>query len=1832
MPPQRGIPMNDKDPLKSSMPPSLLLNPDKAAESPKGSTSFCVSTTSYPDPWVAGCSEGINTVDPPASLVRHLMVNDQPHITAVGNAVYEVTVPAQTFPVAPSEHLTDTLRFYGSPMPLMPSGGPQLWPPTHLLMPSSCSSCLPEAQPVMVPCFATKPGNTFSAPQQLVHGAFCTVNRAATTKMCVPENQTALVFNGDNREGGVSGPSAIPTVYVHGPSQYRGRYAATAETSMVIQADYQSSNKSTPAAAQETNVVAPHYQNHSRYVGENAELVLSEATATAPPLTHGNNPDALCGSHTRELNYYDLAHYPKTSDTPLGSYDDNCQYRAQTYHTFAFPSTIHILGSSHGEIRSACDTAGRPSCPGIVGIPLATAALAGPSGCYFPLYANAALPSQHDLPPSAPPSGHASAKPYNNPLHESVKPRGFRGGGGRLARDPRSFPPDAGFMCVTEPGSAPSEYHNFVDADTEDRTTPISHNNGSHRLPSGAASFGGTKGGRATTGKPHERVNGKSLGTANGSATRKHLAEPGAPASTGMKSYRVRVPRATANGTGLPVATSHSVTDKPSNSTAGATKRRNNAGADKNSTGETDPDAEWIRNANIDVLTHLKDPREVVETLERFAAAHKKHVYLFNHLESSVLENLSKYTAADLSHVCHSFVVLGFLHESFVEAMGPRVVATAHLCTASQLTRLLDAYASLRLNAHEPIRVITQQTIARLSEFSVTDIMTHASSFARLNIQSHELFSLIENRLLRIESAGEGKPTCGAVLEAASCVSVATLSKKSSALSAEEFPALDRDSVSTAKRPTTPLTTTTATTTPSHTHLNGNNCSPSGTPPLAVDRSDTDRSALPLGVADAILGSNSTGGTAKTPSSSQSTATATPPQVTTAPPLFSARDLTLAAYSFAKLGFYFPTIFSFVARNAKRVIRDFTAQQIQMVVVAFQRARVRDIELFRDMSEQAQRRMAQFNAECVALLLRSFSLLDIRDEKLFTRVVLQLPRLILACRPLDVATYLTAFARINVASPAMLEIVIPHIALHCSKFSSNDLQSVLHACAKLGANDTRLLDIFVQNMKVDALCLSHLISIMAAFGKLGFRHLSFLEDVQNHLLSKMDQFTVTMTAQLYVAMLHLNLQNEPRFDFFMQQLSGQLASVWKSYTTALSTTPTAIPPSRRPSAGNGRVFRNLQYPPSLPFPAPVAAALCLALLALFPVDSTHPQLKIEEQLLQPFPHNGAIDETSCTPSDRVTVPLSVYIPIVPCELLERLIISVYGNNIDTLDKAFGYTAKTKHQEPQAWRSCTGNPWNDIIETLGYLRAASNAVLSTALRSLKVEAVEILNKIPSCNLSTGCVMGTCSGFPTLDTQKGINDISRILEYRLRVKHTIVTPKVDGSQSIDDRLAGACCCLPLPEARDMESSSRHRDNLQRLEEVAPIEPFTPDGQNQLMASNDDNIAVNGTRPAERVTQEPETTLDYNSNGDFSVFFSAPCCAEVSNASLNNYTVAPPCGGGASVQEPISKTSPHHCVFDTSSLATSPLMDPHDQFPYHTFIVVPLSERHPNTDDFHSESSDGFDLLRGRLRSQSCPIDVDRLSEQSLDVWLPSNDNQSGNVANDCSSSMSGHLTRQTQHLMCAFPGSIVSSEELNLQQETAQRHTSWCTFSVPGSVERQRRSMESRTPSTSEVFSLLDSSGARELKDSGEQTDQDLNQQQKPPFICIIWGGPLHYFSSGEQPAGADREPNDTFSESVDHGIYQKAGALVELSATSVCDYSNDISEEASCVMRNVTEALRLLQSHAKAMTVMAKLQLRIFLAAFPPHSVVHVIPHNVWNCLRSDKARSTFLITLLSNQQ
>ena len=167
--------------------------------------------------------------------------------------------------------------------------------------------------------------------------------------------------------------------------------------------------------------------------------------------------------------------------------------------------------------------------------------------------------------------------------------------------------------------------------------------------------------------------------------------------------------------------------------------------------------------------------------------------------------------------------------------------------------------------------------------------------------------------------------------------------------------------------------------------------------------------------------------------------------------VYTARDVTLAAYAFAKMKV--PVSKDFQARLvilSSHLIRDFTAKELQMLTTALDRWDIIDESIYGSISLQAQRRIAQFSAEALVLLLKALASRSVIDDALITRVVCQLPRLGQNLKTSEITGFLPAFADMKVSSDAGLEVLRPLTVTKAGQFTVSEWLSILKSVSEIG--------------------------------------------------------------------------------------------------------------------------------------------------------------------------------------------------------------------------------------------------------------------------------------------------------------------------------------------------------------------------------------------------------------------------------------------------------------------------------------------------------------------------------------------------------------------------------------------------------------------------------------------------------------------------------------------------------------------------------------------------------------------------------------------------------------
>ena len=237
----------------------------------------------------------------------------------------------------------------------------------------------------------------------------------------------------------------------------------------------------------------------------------------------------------------------------------------------------------------------------------------------------------------------------------------------------------------------------------------------------------------------------------------------------------------------------------------------------------------------------------------------------------------------------------------------------------------------------------------------------------------------------------------------------------------------------------------------------------------------------------------------------------------------SAREVSLLAYSFAKLGFADSELFNGLEAAASHKMRDFTAKDLQMMATAFARfdgpSRVPyRPALLGAISAHAQRRIAQFSAPTLTALLHAFSHQGGHDSDLATRVVAQLPRLLFSLPVKDVLSLSNALVAMGVRSPTSGPAIVSAIKESGAELTLDERLSVLKVVGELGGDTAYVVDAVIDG-KVHAARLrpNQLIGLVTGLCIDEGSSRKILYDVSRVLSAKLDSITPEQAADMYCA-------------------------------------------------------------------------------------------------------------------------------------------------------------------------------------------------------------------------------------------------------------------------------------------------------------------------------------------------------------------------------------------------------------------------------------------------------------------------------------------------------------------------------------------------------------------------------------------------------------------------------------------------------------------------------------------------------------------------------------------
>jgi hypothetical protein len=264
---------------------------------------------------------------------------------------------------------------------------------------------------------------------------------------------------------------------------------------------------------------------------------------------------------------------------------------------------------------------------------------------------------------------------------------------------------------------------------------------------------------------------------------------------------------------------------------------------------------------------------------------------------------------------------------------------------------------------------------------------------------------------------------------------------------------------------------------------------------------------------------------------------------------FTARDVTLTAYAFAKMRV--PPSLQLeekIVDLSKNLVRDFTAKELQMLSTALDKWNIAEMELFQSISAQAQRRIAQFSSESLVHLLRALLGRNCLDHQLMSRVVCQLPRLANNMQINEIVLLLALFRDANFSSSVAIEAVRPSLVSKTGLLTPADWTTVLDCLSKIASQDalSEILEAFVlvnrlpphyrsTTNQVSASILQRMsVTQLISTLKSARKHPEAAKLVCDTLRAKIA--TSENASDAYCALVELNLHQEPTAESLMRHL------------------------------------------------------------------------------------------------------------------------------------------------------------------------------------------------------------------------------------------------------------------------------------------------------------------------------------------------------------------------------------------------------------------------------------------------------------------------------------------------------------------------------------------------------------------------------------------------------------------------------------------------------------------------------------------------------------------------
>ena len=253
---------------------------------------------------------------------------------------------------------------------------------------------------------------------------------------------------------------------------------------------------------------------------------------------------------------------------------------------------------------------------------------------------------------------------------------------------------------------------------------------------------------------------------------------------------------------------------------------------------------------------------------------------------------------------------------------------------------------------------------------------------------------------------------------------------------------------------------------------------------------------------------------------------------------FSARDITLSAYSFAKLGCTDSILFGRLASLTEKVMRDFTAKDLQMMATAFEREPDDYTLLYSILSIQAQRRIAQFSPDAIVLLMKAFAKKGMNDSALATRVIGQLPRIALGLQGKEAACLLNSMSVMGMKSEVAMNVLGGVVRENVRELGVMEWLSVLKSMNAMNARNEELLTCFSSSIDqvVKKATANQVAQVADVLAKLEYKNVHVLDVLTESLSKSIDDISPGSAADIYCSYASLGAYENPNHTRLMQSV------------------------------------------------------------------------------------------------------------------------------------------------------------------------------------------------------------------------------------------------------------------------------------------------------------------------------------------------------------------------------------------------------------------------------------------------------------------------------------------------------------------------------------------------------------------------------------------------------------------------------------------------------------------------------------------------------------------------